>query len=195
MIHDGPFRELWACYLRAAAGPGAAIAHHRAAAALDVRAVLPAIRVPALVLHREGDAAVPIAAGRAVAQQIPGACFVALAGGDHLPFVGDGGAIAEEVRRFLSQATRPAETTWLLAAVVAFTERGGSPIDAAVRIACEREIARFRGVELCEPGGDRGGPGTGSCSGCATRRTRRGTRDRGIRGTARGSRRRGCRPR
>jgi serine/threonine protein kinase/pimeloyl-ACP methyl ester carboxylesterase len=152
MASDAPFREFWARYLRAAAGPGAAAAHHRAGAALDVRPVLPAIRVPTLVLHREGDAAVPIAAGRAVAQQIPGACFVALAGGDHLPFVGDAGAIAEEVRRFLAQAPRPAETTWLLAAVVAFAERGGSQIDDAVRIACEREIARFRGVELNGPG-------------------------------------------
>lgn len=46
-------------------------------------------------------------------------------------------------------AQRPADTTWLVAAVVAFARRRGAPIDDAVRIACEREIARFRGVELC----------------------------------------------
>jgi eukaryotic-like serine/threonine-protein kinase len=149
MAYDPPFREQWARYLRAAAGPGAAIAHHRAGAALDVRAVLPAIRVPVLVLHREDDAAVPVGAGRAVAEQIPDARFVALAGSDHLPFVGDGGEFAEEVRRFVAQAARPADTTWLLAAVVAFAQRGGTPVDDAVQIACEREIARFRGVELC----------------------------------------------
>ncbi|HEX3480450.1 MAG TPA: alpha/beta fold hydrolase [Kofleriaceae bacterium] len=149
MANDPAFRRQWAGYLRAAAGPRAALAHHRAGAALDVRAVLPAIRVPALVLHREQDAAVPIAAGRAAAGQIPGARFVALAGSDHLPFVGDGGELAEEVRGFVAQPARPADTTWLLAAVVAFARRGGAPIDDAVRIACEREIARFRGVELC----------------------------------------------
>jgi serine/threonine protein kinase/pimeloyl-ACP methyl ester carboxylesterase len=60
MVNDPAFRKQWAGYLRAAAGPRAAIAHHRAGAALDVRAVLPAIHVPALVLHREDDAAVPI---------------------------------------------------------------------------------------------------------------------------------------
>jgi serine/threonine protein kinase/pimeloyl-ACP methyl ester carboxylesterase/hemoglobin-like flavoprotein len=149
MAGDPAFRTRWAGYLRAAAGPRAAIAHHRAGAALDVRAVLPAIRVPALVLHREQDAAVPVAAGRAVAEQIPGARFAPLAGRDHLPFVGDSGGFADEVGRFVAQAARPADTTWLLAAVVAFAQPGGAPIDDAVRIACEREIARFRGVELC----------------------------------------------
>jgi serine/threonine protein kinase/pimeloyl-ACP methyl ester carboxylesterase/hemoglobin-like flavoprotein len=152
---DEAFRGFWARYLRMAAGPGAAIAHHRAGAAIDVRTVLPAISVPALVLHRVGDAAVPIAAGRALAQQIPDARFVELAGGDHLPFVGDSEAIAEEVRRFLSQADKPADTNQLLAAVVAFAERGGSHIDDALRLACEREILRFRGIELSGLGNGR----------------------------------------
>jgi serine/threonine protein kinase/pimeloyl-ACP methyl ester carboxylesterase/hemoglobin-like flavoprotein len=141
------FRSHWARYLRTAASPSAAIAHHRALAAFDVRAVLPAIRVPALVLHRDGDAAVPIAAGRAVAESIPGAQFVALAGRDHLSFVGDTAAIVGEIRRFLARARRPADTTWLLAAVVAFAP-GSAPVDEAVALACEREVARFRGVEL-----------------------------------------------
>jgi len=152
MVNDAAFGGAWARYLRMAAGPGAAIAHHRAGAAIDVRAVLPAIRVPALVLHRAGDSAVPIAAGRAVAQQIPDAWFVELAGNDHLPFAGDHAAIAEEVRRFLSQAAvKPADTPQILAAVVAFGERGGSSVDDDLRLACEREIARFRGIELSGP--------------------------------------------
>jgi serine/threonine protein kinase/pimeloyl-ACP methyl ester carboxylesterase len=149
MVNDEAFGGSWARYLRMAAGPGAAIAHHRAGATIDVRAVLPAIRVPALILHRAGDAAVPVAAGRALAQQIPDASFVELAGGDHLPFAGDSAAIAEEVRHFLSQAAaKLADTTQLFAAVVAFAERGGSHVDDALRLACEREIARFRGIEL-----------------------------------------------
>jgi serine/threonine protein kinase/pimeloyl-ACP methyl ester carboxylesterase/hemoglobin-like flavoprotein len=156
MANNEAFRGFWARYLRAAAGPGAAVAHHRAGATIDVRAVLPALRVPALVLHRVGDAAVPVAAGRGLAQQIPDACFVELAGGDHLPFVGDGAALVEEVRRFLARpAARPADTTQILAAVVAFTERGGSVFDDPLRLACEREIARFRGIELAGPGAGR----------------------------------------
>jgi len=155
LANDGAFRGFWARYLRMAAGPGAAIAHHRAGAAIDVRAVLPAIRVPVLVLHRTGDAAVPIAAGRALAAQIRGACFVELAGGDHLPFVGDSAAIAQEVRGFLARADKPADATRMLAAVVGFAQRGAAPIDDALRLACEREIARLRGIELCGPGDGR----------------------------------------
>jgi hypothetical protein len=155
MRDDRLFRELWARHLRAAAGPGAAIAHHRANAAFDVRPVLAAIRVPALVLHRDEDAAVPIAAGRAMAAQIPGARLAVLAGRDHLPFVGDCAAIVEEARRFLAQADAPPDTAWLLVAVVAFVERGETGISDAVRTACEREIARSRGVELCGVGDGR----------------------------------------
>ncbi|HEX2692219.1 MAG TPA: alpha/beta fold hydrolase [Kofleriaceae bacterium] len=151
MANNEAFRGFWARYLRAAAGPGAAVAHYRASAAIDVRAVLPTIRVPALVLHRGGDAAVPIAAGRALAQQIRNASFVELAGGDHLPFVGDSAAIAEQVRRFLAQPDGPADPPPVLAAVVAFADRGGSVDDDALRLACEREIARFRGIELSGP--------------------------------------------
>jgi pimeloyl-ACP methyl ester carboxylesterase len=152
---DDGFREFWARYLRTAAGPGAAIAHHPASQAFDVRAVLPTLRVATLVLHRTGDAAVPVEAGRALAREIPGASFVELEGGDHLPFVGDAVAITDEVRRFLSIAVRPADPTQVLAAVVAFGERGGGRIDDAVALACEREIARFRGIELAIPGDGR----------------------------------------
>ncbi|HEU4733142.1 MAG TPA: alpha/beta fold hydrolase [Kofleriaceae bacterium] len=154
LVRDEAFRRFWARYLRMAAGPGAAVAHHRASAASDVRAVLPAIRVPALVLHRERDAAVPTAAGRAVAARIPGASFVELPGGDHLPFAGDAAAFADAVRRFVSQRTGPVDPTSVLAAVVAFAERG-PPVGDAVRLACEREVARFRGIELAGPGDGR----------------------------------------
>jgi hypothetical protein len=135
-------------------------------AAFDVRPVLPAIRVPILVLHRDGDAAVPIAAGRALAEQIPDARFQALAGRDHLPFVGDTAAIIDEIRRFLAQARAMTDTAWLLAAVVAFVERGEGRIGDAVREACEREVARSRGVELHGAGDGRAaamfdGPGRG----------------------------------
>jgi pimeloyl-ACP methyl ester carboxylesterase/hemoglobin-like flavoprotein len=155
MADDRSFRDHWARHLRAAAGPGAAIAHHRAIAAFDVRPVLPAIRVPVLVLHRDEDAAVPIAAGRALAEHIPDARFAALSGRDHLPFVGDGAAIVELAGRFLAEAAPPPDTGGWLAAVVAFAERGEARITDAVREVCEREVARVRGVELCGPGDGR----------------------------------------
>jgi serine/threonine protein kinase/pimeloyl-ACP methyl ester carboxylesterase len=161
LARDEAFRAFWARYLRSAAAPGAAIAHLRANAALDVRPVLPAVRVPSLVLQRSGDPAVPLEAGRWLASHIEGARLVELPGADHLPFVGDAGPIVDEVRRFLGHAARPGDTTWMLAAVVSLAERSVAPPadpDAAppsgllvsdrLALACEREIARFRGIEL-----------------------------------------------
>jgi pimeloyl-ACP methyl ester carboxylesterase len=45
---------------------------------IDVRGVLPSIRVPTLVLHRTGDRAISVRAGRSMAEAIPGAAFVEL---------------------------------------------------------------------------------------------------------------------
>ena len=58
-------------------------------AEVDVRDILPLVRVPALVLHRSGDHCLRVEEGRYLASRIPGARFVELPGSDHLPFVGD----------------------------------------------------------------------------------------------------------
>jgi len=86
---DDAFRAWWARYLRSSATPTVAIAMLRAAAALDVRAALPAIRTPTLVVHRRGDRLMPLAGGRALAAAIAGAQLVELDGDDHMPFAGD----------------------------------------------------------------------------------------------------------
>ncbi|MBA2372142.1 MAG: alpha/beta fold hydrolase, partial [Chloroflexi bacterium] len=79
-IHDERFVRWWGGYLRSSASPAAAVTLTRMNDAIDVRQVLPAIRVPVLVLHRRGDRTVPVASGRVVADGIPGARFVELAG-------------------------------------------------------------------------------------------------------------------
>lgn len=63
----------WARYEREAASPAMAKAISRLATAVDVRAVLPAISVPTLVLHRTGDMTWPVEGARYIARQIPGA--------------------------------------------------------------------------------------------------------------------------
>jgi len=60
-------------YLRLSASPAATVTAMKLASEIDVRPVLPAIRVPTLVLHRTGDRVIPISHGRYFAQQIPGA--------------------------------------------------------------------------------------------------------------------------
>ena len=86
---DPAFREWWAAYLRMGASPGAAVALTEMNAEIDVRNVLPSIRVPTLVLHRTGDRCLHVEEGRYLASRITGAEFVELPGDDHLPFAGD----------------------------------------------------------------------------------------------------------
>ncbi|HSS36225.1 MAG TPA: alpha/beta hydrolase, partial [Patescibacteria group bacterium] len=84
---DARFRDNWARYIRMGASPGAALALTRMNAEIDVRPVLAAVRVPTLVLHRAGDRTISLGAGRYLAERIPGATFVELAGDDHLPWI------------------------------------------------------------------------------------------------------------
>ena len=101
---DPAFRAWWATYLRMGASPGAALALTRMNAEIDIRDILPSIRVPTLVLHRRHDHLLNVEEGRYVASRIPGARFVELPGQDHLPFVGDQDAIVDEIERFVTGA-------------------------------------------------------------------------------------------
>ncbi|MGH8639737.1 MAG: alpha/beta fold hydrolase, partial [Burkholderiales bacterium] len=100
---DPAFRAWWASYLRMGASPGAAVALTRMNAEIDIRDVLPSIRVPTLVLHRHGDRCLKVEEGRYLASRIPGATFVELSGEDHLPFVGNQDEILTEIEQFLSR--------------------------------------------------------------------------------------------
>jgi pimeloyl-ACP methyl ester carboxylesterase len=101
MMGDPEFRAWWSTYLRMGASPGTALALTRMNTEVDVRDVLPSVRVPTLVLHRRGDRCLLIEEGRYVASLIPGARFVELPGNDHLPFVGDQQPLLDEIESFL----------------------------------------------------------------------------------------------
>jgi hypothetical protein len=102
MIGNTEFRDWWGAYLRTAASPGAAVALTRMNSEADIRGVLPAIRVPTLVLHRTGDKCLLVDEGKYIADRIRGARFVELPGVDHLPFVGDQDGLLDEVEEFLT---------------------------------------------------------------------------------------------
>ena len=89
--------ERMASYHRASASPGAAIAIMKMNREIDVRHVLPAIRVPTLVLHRTGELVINIAQARYLAEHIPGAKLVEFAGVDHSFLAGDYAAVLDEV--------------------------------------------------------------------------------------------------
>ena len=71
----------------------------------DVRHVLPAIQAPTLVLHRTRDQDASIEEGRYIADRIPGAAFVELAGEDHFVAI-DPDQIVDQIERFLVASPR-----------------------------------------------------------------------------------------
>jgi class 3 adenylate cyclase len=143
------------------ASPGAAIAVERMLRDLDVRPVLPAIRVPTLVLHATGDGVEPVGAGRYIAESIPGARFIELPGGDHVPHGEMKDRFLEEVRRFAMSITdEEAELgrvlgTVLFTDIVGSTERAAELGDHAWGDLVEKHhsavramLARYRGQEV-----------------------------------------------
>ena len=96
-------RQSAGAFERAAASPAMAAALIESLGLIDVHDLMSALRVPTLVLHRNGDI-VPAADARKVAGQIPGATLKILPGPDHLPWVGDWAAVIEEIRAFVGMA-------------------------------------------------------------------------------------------
>lgn len=116
--HDPAFRDWWATYLRMGASPGAALLLTEMNSEIDVRHVLPAVRVPTLVLHRTGDACLKVEEGRYVAQLVPGAQFREFPGADHLPFVGDQDAMLDAIDAFLDRTYHEIADDRVLATVL-----------------------------------------------------------------------------
>jgi class 3 adenylate cyclase len=129
---------------------------------IDVRRVLPTIRVPTLLLHKRGDRVVSIHGARWMAKQIPGARLIELPGMDHA--VVDGGEdpapIYDEVEEFLTGVRPVAEPDRVLATVM-FTDIVGSTSKAAEvgdhawrslldehERAVRAQLDRFRGNEV-----------------------------------------------
>ena len=159
-MHDLEFARRLATYCRRSASPSAAVALLRMNTQIDVRDLLPSIRVPALVVHRTGDRDVSVEEGRWLAARIPGARFVELPGEDHLPWVGDQDAMLDEVEEFLT-GVRPARDVDRVLATVLFTDIVGST-DHLARVGdkawhdllarhhamVRHELAAFRGREV-----------------------------------------------
>jgi class 3 adenylate cyclase len=160
-LADDPKAKQWlGRYRRAGISPDGMTALFTMFLDIDVRSVLPTLRVPTLVIHRHGDRVVNWRAGRWMAEQIPGAKYVKLAGADHLPWAGDSDAVIEEIREFLTGVRVAPEPDRVLATVmftdvVGSTERAASlgdrrwrdlldAHDAEVR----RQLAAFRGREV-----------------------------------------------
>jgi class 3 adenylate cyclase len=152
-------RAWWGKLQTHAMTPADAVAFMRIAFDIDVRHVVPAIRVPTLIVHRVGDQVCKVENARWLARNIEGARYVELAGEDHALFSGHDD-ILPEVQEFLTGSREPAEPERVLATVL-FTDVVGSTEiarergDHAWRELIERhhatvrhELARFRGIEI-----------------------------------------------
>ncbi|HMO79834.1 MAG TPA: alpha/beta fold hydrolase [Pyrinomonadaceae bacterium] len=159
LADDPGFRDWWAEYLRMGASPGAAVALTKMNAEIDVRDVLPSIRVPTLVLHRTGDLCLKVEEGRYVASKIPGSEFLELPGIDHLPFVGDQDAVLNAIDQFITELVNPGTYDRALATVMNIKFGGSSTgtegdireVDVATEQSAsllQRNIQVFRGREV-----------------------------------------------
>ncbi len=157
---DAAARESWARLQRRAASPGAAVAAVRMAYEIDTRSILPAIRVPTLVLHRIQDQMVHVENGRYLARHIPGARLVELPGVDHFFWVGDSDAYADHVEEFLTGERHACDHDRVLASIL-FVDIAGSTEKAAqlgdsrwhalldrYYSVVRRQLERFRGREV-----------------------------------------------
>jgi class 3 adenylate cyclase/pimeloyl-ACP methyl ester carboxylesterase len=155
---DSAAKDAWGRFFRLSASPATAASVMRMLFELDVREVLPAIKVPTLVVHRLDNPIVTVDQGRYVADQIDGATFVGVPGADYGLAVGDIDAVIDEVEEFLT-GSRPAHATDRVLATVLFTDivdstpRAVELGDARWREVLERhdelartEVARFGGA-------------------------------------------------
>lgn len=114
---------------RQSASPGTAGALARMYADVDVRAALPAVRTPTLVVHRADDPVIPIEAGRFLAAHIDGSRFVEVGPSDLPVWVTDADSLSI-VQEFLT-GTRPLPPEDRVLASVLFTDVVSSTAAAA----------------------------------------------------------------
>src|SRR5258706_4809927 len=100
---DEAMERWWSERARGSASPGAARALVLMNSQIDIRDVLPTVRVPTLVLHRAGDRDSRPEEGRYIAARIPGARYIELAGADHAPWI-DADQIVDHIAEFLTGA-------------------------------------------------------------------------------------------
>jgi class 3 adenylate cyclase len=156
-VGDERAKRLWARYQRMGASPGTARALLDANAQIDVRSILPQVRVPTLIIHRTDERVVSVANGRYFAEHLPGARLLEQPGEDHLPWLGDSEGALAAIEEFVTGSRHHVDADRILATVL-FTDlvdstqhvahagdrQWGELLDAHDEIGV-REVERFRG--------------------------------------------------
>jgi len=157
---DPQMDQVWGRFQRAGASPAMARAVMAALFEIDVRDILPTIRVPTLILHRTGDLIAPVEGARLMADRIPDARLVEFEGDDHVPFTGDFEPVLDEMEQFLTgtRQERPLDrvlATVMFTDIVDSTRRAADAGDRRWRELLHRhdeltrrQLDRFRGQEV-----------------------------------------------
>jgi len=157
---DMRFRRWFARYQRLTMPPRQAETMYSWVQRFDVRAILPSIQAPTLVLNRLGNRFYRAAYGRYLAQAIPGASHVELPGADCHPFFVGADDVLDEIESFVT-GTRAAARTDRQLATVLFTDIVDSTVHAvqlgdhrwrdvldAHHAMVRQQLARFGGREI-----------------------------------------------
>jgi pimeloyl-ACP methyl ester carboxylesterase len=157
--------EAYIDFVRYGASPGMLEKLYRMNKEIDIRPVLPTVRVPTLVIHGSEDQVVPVQAAAYTAQRIRSARFIELPGVGHLSLGAGTDRIGTEIERFLTDVWETsgwedAEPDRILATIL-FTdivESTAKAIELGDRrwrgllerhhMLVRRELLRFRGREI-----------------------------------------------
>jgi pimeloyl-ACP methyl ester carboxylesterase len=147
-------------YQQAAASPAAVVALGRANRQIDVRAVLPSIHVPTLVVCRRDDPVGPEPVARYLAERIPGSKLVVLEGIEHQMWIGDSDALVDEIEQFVTGERAPVASDRVLATILIADIKGSTEhvvregdtswrdALAQFHVIARRELAHHNGREI-----------------------------------------------
>ena len=148
---DSELWEWFARVLRLGSSPGEIQGVFEVLRDMDVRKVLPVIRVPTLVLHRVEDQLFRVESGRYLAKNIPGARYVELPGDDHWWWMGNSDAVINEMETFIAKLKPPTSVDRSLATILCLgilrKEDISSGLVTWLEDSIRREVKRFHGQQ------------------------------------------------
>ena len=159
-VHDEQFKSWWSKFLRMGASPSTAEAITRMNMEVDVRNILPSIKVPTLIIHADGDLVIGLDHGKYLAENIPNARLVVVRTDDHIPWIGAPNKILEEIEEFVTgdRTTREVQrvlSTLMFTDIVDSTQKATSLGDqrwtdllASHDHAIRHELSIYRGKEI-----------------------------------------------
>jgi pimeloyl-ACP methyl ester carboxylesterase len=164
-VLSDPEKLQWAARLeRQSASPGALRVLGEMNLDIDIRGVLSSVHVPTLIIQATDDVVAPVGQARYVAERIPGAKYIEVAGIDHVPWTGDAETVLGEIEEFLT-GERHGPTADRVLATVLFTDIVGSTEQDAQRgdrawrelldrhdLMVSEELRQFRGRQVKSTG-------------------------------------------